>query len=409
MLATFRGGVRLLLPLLLLPVLAACDKKEEEQKEPTVLSVSGPNSCSAVIKSLEFSVVCDIKWTASLEDADWAKIESTSPTPNGGGVTVSFNVNREAGDRTGALVITSGSKSFRKTFTQGGLDNFFMPRELHLAGTQESYLIFDSPYAWKAAIAEGADWIDLKATEGASGYARIPVVAKDPNENIGDRSGSLTVSIAGEDFSIPVVQSQTDIILADGKEVPFDYKGGEFTIHTQSNVSYKIEVSDSWVHHLETKALNQATECFSVDLNEGMNERKATIRFTPTGGNASTVTVSVVQEGRDPFLSITKPGCYGIDGKSYFLGHDGWNLSSRVQLADGTLEYRLLNRAGLSVLCVRGYDPAAEEGSTAHVSLTGWQKANKFMMKEFDVKVLGSDEDLLWLKGDGNIGFVIQK
>ena len=412
MLATFRGGARLLLPLLLLPVLAACDKKEEEQKEPTVLNVSGPNSCSAVIKTLEFSVVCDLKWTAELENAEWAKVESTAPTPNGGSVVVRFDVNREAGERTGTLVITSGTKTFRKTFTQGGLDEFFMPRELHLAGTQESYLIFDSPYAWKASIAEGADWIDLKTTEGDAGYARIPVVAKDPNENIGDRSGSLTVSVAGEDFSIPVVQSQTDIILTDNASVSMGYRGGNFTVITQSNVTYKIECEAEWIQHAETKALNVAQESFTVEANSHTsNSREAIISFIPTEGSEKVrVDLRVRQAGVDEFVfNVRMPGIFYMGDTSYPYGVDGWNLSSTVLHADGSPEFRILNRSKVSAIIITGYDPAGEEGSVAHLSVVGLHRAETFLSKEFNATLIDSNEELMWYRTADGTGFVIQK
>lgn len=412
MTATVRGGLGLLLPFLLLPLFAACGnekEEEQEQKEPTVLSVSGTASCSPVVKSLEFTVQCDLKWTATIEGADWARIDSQTVLGDGGSVVIGFDTNHGEGDRTGTLVVTSGTKSYRKNFTQGGLYNFFIPREIHLSGTEEEILVFDSPYAWKASVAEGADWIDFEATEGITGFDRVRVAAKDPNENVGDRSGSLIITIAGEDFTIPVVQSQKDIILTEDTDVSFDYKGGDFTVITRSNVSYEITCSAEWVRHIDTKALNVARESFTVAPNDTASERTATVRFAPREGDAASVTLTVVQEGKHPFLFITAPGCYDIDGKSFFLGNNGWNLSSRVQLADGTMEYRLLNRASLTALCVRGYDPAAEEGSSARVTLTEWEKADKVLLKEYDVIVLGSDEERIWLKGDGNTGFIIQK
>lgn len=408
----FKGhlaGICLLSSLLFLPVLISCGEKEQEQKEPSVLLVGGNTSCSAVIKRMELSVKCDIKWTATLEDADWAKIESQTVTEDGGAIVLSFECNRDGEDRSGVLVVSSGSKSVRKTITQTGLDKFFMPREIHLAGTAKSPFIFDSPYEWTITVTEGAEWIDIKTTSGPAGYTNIPVLAKDPNENVGDRRGSLTVTIGTEAFSIPVIQSQKDILLADNTQVSFGYKGGDFAVITQSNVSYQIECAADWVRHIETKALNQATELFTVERNGTVYERTAVIRFTPVDGTAPGVDITVKQGQIDAFLLLSTPGFYKIGSANYFLGNDGWNLCSSVRNTDGSAEFRLLNRSDLSVITLKGYDPDAEEGSSVHLSLTGWKKAGKFLIEEYDATIEQADASLIWLKTDGQAVFIVKK
>lgn len=417
MLVNFRGGVRLLLPFLLIPALAACDKKEEqheddprEQTEPTILEVYGRTSCWVVGEELTLDVKCDAKWSASLEGADWLSVKSqTQLTDDMGELVLQVGTNRNATDRSATIVVKSGSKSVSHTLEQQGLDRLFTPKEIYLTGTAESTLSFYAPLKWTATVAEGQEWLEVKTPEGKTGQAKVLVAAKDPNENVGDRSGSLTVTIGTEAFSVPVKQNQTDVLLADNTEISCKYKGGEFRIITQSNVNYKVDIDVNWIHHVETKALNEATECFTVDANGTTSERRASLRFTPKEGMAKSVAVTVVQKGKDPFLFFTMPGFYNIDGQSYTHGSKGWNLSSSVQLADGTAEYRLLNANGLSVLCVRGFDPDAEEESTANLSVVGWVKANKFLIRNYDVTVLGADEEILWLKTSGTTGFIIQK
>lgn len=406
------GGIRLLLPLLLLPALWACGQKEKEEEkkpvEPTVFAVYGTTNCAAVTAALTVTVQCDIDWTATLE-SDWVKIQSRTAETGGGQLFLQVEVNRTDEARTATLVVAAGSKSIQKTITQQGLDSFFQPSEVHLAGLAERTLRFSAPSSWIASVTEGADWIELKTPSGEAGEASLVLAAKDPNENVGDRSGSLRITIGGEDFSIPVVQSQKDVILADNANVSFDYKGGDFVVHTQSNVSYAIECGADWVHYVETKALNEATEYFTVDANGTINERETTVRFTPKQGDAKSVSITVKQAGKERFLFITAPGFYAIDGQSYFLGNNGWNLSSRVQHADGSAEFRLLNRSANCVLSVRGYDPAAEEGSAVHLYVDGWQKGNKFLIKEYDATVLASTEDRIWLQCSGLSGFIVQK
>lgn len=411
MTAYFKGGICLLLPFFLLSLLVACDpkKEEEEQKEPTVLQMEGISDIPALNRTLILTVECDFQWTASVEGADWLTVDSVSETTSGGRILLHTAFNHSDAARTGTVVVKSGSKSVSKTITQGSVSDVFEPKEIHLAGLTESTMVFDSPAAWTASVAEGAEWINLKTTGGNAGKATVVLAANDPNENVGDRRGSLTVTIDGDEFSIPIIQSQKDVLLADQTQVAFDYKGGEFSVLTQSNVSYEIDCEVDWIHHIETKSLNEATELFHVDRNDSYLQRQASITFTPKQGEASSVTIVVVQDRKDAFLFITTPGFYNVGGKSYTRGDGGWNLTSRVRKADGSVEFRLLNNQLLSVLSVRGYDPAAEEGTEVHVYVTGRTKADPFLLQEYDVIVLGADEELIWLKNADGTGFIIQK
>lgn len=401
-------GLRLLLPFLLLPGFMACQEEKEQQKEPTFFDVYGSTTCAAVTKDLSLNVKCDFNWDVSVKDANWISLSRTVEE-DGGVITLQVKANHGEEARTATLEFTSGSKTLEKTITQEGVAKFFQPGEIHLVKTAAASVTFDAPFAWTVSVSEGESWIDLKTQGGETGYAKVILAAKDDNENVGDRKGSLSVTIGQESFSIPVIQSQKDVLLADQTQVEFDYKGGEFSVLTQSNVTYKIDCEADWIHHIETKSLNEATELFSVDRNDSYLLRQASITFTPTQGEASSVTVVVVQDHKDPFLFLTMPGFYNVGGKSYTRGDGGWNLTSRVQKADGSVEFRLLNSQLLSVLRVWGYDPAAEEGSEVHVYVTGWTKSNQFLLQEYDVIVLGADDELIWLKNADGTGFIIQK
>ena len=414
MTAYFKGGACLLLPFFLLSVLVACDPKEEEkQKEPTVLQMEGISDIPALNRTLILTVECDFQWTASVEGADWLTVDSVSETTSGGRILLHTAFNHSDAARTGTVVVKSGSKSVSKTITQAGIADVFNPQEIHLTGLTESTMVFNTPAAWTASVAEGAEWINLKTTGGNAGKATVVVVAKDPNENVGDRSGSLTITIDGDNFSIPVIQSQKDIILTDNVGViQFGYKGGHFTVLTQSNVSYKIECGAAWIQHLETKALNEAQESFSVEANSHTsNAREAIISFIPIdGAENARVDLRVSQEGVDEFVfNIRMPGIFFLDNTNYVYGANGWNLSSTVLQADGRQEFRMLNRSKLSALIITGYDPAAEEGSTAHLSVIGLEKTDKFLMREFDATLIDYNEELMWYRTADGTGFVIQK
>lgn len=380
---------------------------DDTPTEPTVFYVSGETTVTALDTMLIISVSSDARWTASIQEGEWLKL--TSPT-NGKGkldgtVSFSFDYNKNDDPREATVLLQSGSRSVLKTVTQQGFSTFFNPAQVTLAGTAASTLSFTTPFAWAATVAEGGEWFEIDKNSGNPGAAAIKVKAKDPNENVGSRSGKIAIAI-GRDlvFSIPVVQSQKDIVLADKAEVNLEFEDTEFSVFTQSNVQYGIETSATWIHHTRTKALNEATEYFTVDENPGESTRSAKVTFTAEG--LSPVTITVSQKGLDNVLRQKTPGLYGVDGANYILGSDGWNLSSRVTGADGSFEYRLLNAASLKVLRVTGIDANASE-NTLHIVMQ--EKDSQSFSKDIKATVLRSGEDMVWLKNSASTYFIIQK
>lgn len=406
-----RGLLRFFIPVLLLLGANACDFLFEfEQTEPTVIELIGADNCQALTNDVILTVNCDVKWTASMDGVSWARIESqTSTSRTEGLIVLSIDPNRGTADRYCTVVLTAGSLSISKTITQFGISKYFNPGEITLTGMEESILSFESPDNWVVSVGEGEEWIKLQNAQGEAGLANVLVSAIDANENVGSRSGMLNVNIGNEAFTIPVVQGQKDVVLADGASASFDYKGGDLSIATHSNINYKIEISDRWIKHVSTKALNDATELFSVERNSDVNPRTATILFTGIENPDVCVSVTVNQEGINPLLQNRLPGLYGLGGQTYTFGQQGWNLSSRVQNANGSFEYRIMNRSSLSVISITGIDPEAADGSTLAIRVEGKQKADTFFSQSYSASVLGSDEELIWLVVNSSVLLVIQK
>lgn len=384
---------------------------DDTPSEPTVFYVSGETTVTALDTLLNISVSSDARWTVTMQEGDW--LTMTSPQ-NGKGkldgvVTFRFDFNKADGPREATVLFQSGSRSVLKTVTQQGFGTFFDPAQVALAGTSPSKLSFTSPYTWAATVAEGGDWFQIDRNSGNPGAVTINVTAKDPNENVGSRSGKIAIAL-GKDlvFSIPVVQSQKDIVLSDKAQVNLEFEDTEFSVFTQSNVQYSIETSADWIHHTSTKALNEATEYFTVDENPGAETRSAKVSFKAEG--LSPVSVTVNQKGCDPVLRINVPGLYGINGTElYVLGAGGWNQSSRVTAADGSFEYRMLNAGALKVLRVTGIDRNAAAGASASVSIVMMTKDNKTLDKSLNVTVLRNTDDMMWLKNSANTYLIIQK
>ena len=188
------------------------------------------------------SVSCDISWSAELSDKSWAKIENLVRNEGAGGsFTVTLSPNTGKDPRETVIKVMAGQGSTTATIIQEGLDTFFKPSTITLSGTMASNVNFTSPADWTAEIASGEAWLTLRTKGGKVGAAVLTCLAKDDNRNVGAREGAIRVTIGTVSVEIPVVQGQKDVILGENEGTQFDWKGGPFTVHTQSNVDYRID------------------------------------------------------------------------------------------------------------------------------------------------------------------------
>jgi hypothetical protein len=361
----------------------------------------------ALQQSVQVDVLCDIKWKVELSDASWAAVENTVIGKDGkGSFTLTLTPNTAKESRELEIHVTAGKGKTSINITQEGLDTYFSASPLVLVGTDVAKATFKAPNAWKAEIVTGKDWLVLDAAKGYAGDAYVSCHASDPNQNIGSREGSLKIDFGTVSVELPVVQNQMDVILSQDSEASFDWQGGEFSVHTSTNVEYTIECNAGWVKHTTTKALNQATEGFVVEPNLTASVRNASITFR--GGDAS-YTVKVSQGAMDPFLNVTTPGFYGIGGMDYVLGSNGWNQAGRRALASGGLDLRLMNRSTLSVISVAGARTDAKVSSQAILTVVMKTGNRETLRTSFNTTVLWEDDNLLWFKAEPSTCFIVKK
>ena len=390
----------------LFPALAviACN---ESEKIPEVLNlVPETATLGALDTEVSAKVECDLKhWTVELEDPTWGEVEIQTVTKKAGGTLVfRVGVNTAEESRKNTLILKAGKGEYRKTITQNGLKAFFQPRSLQLSGTAESAISFKAPSSWTAEITQGGEWFELKTPSGSAGNATLAAVAKDPNEAVGSREGSVCVTINGHRLEIPVVQGQKDVILSGDTDLSYSFEGRQFTVRTRYNVDYEISVPAKWIRRVTTKApLYEKEETFLLEENEDPEARTGTISFTSSGHPDASLTVTVSQGGKDPILKNTKPGLYGLDGMNYVLGADGWNQNSRKKEADGSLRYRLLNAHSLSVATLSGI--REEASCNLHALLQSRDKT--LLDNDYPASLIYTKDGLGWFKVNDQTFFII--
>ncbi len=122
------------------------------------------------------------------------------------------------------------------------------------------------------------------------------------------KAGSATVTVTtadgGKTASCSVTVTEAAKIVITGNTAKVPVRGGTAEFPIQYNTSYTVEVeqsAQSWLHFVETKALQSGTLVFSVDANTGdARTGKATVKDNE--GKVEPVTLTFEQ---DPFIAVS--------------------------------------------------------------------------------------------------------
>ena len=121
------------------------------------------------------------------------------------------------------------------------------------------------------------------------------------------KAGSATITVTADGgktatCSVKVTEQAKIVITGNTAKVPA--RGGTAEFKIQYNTSYTIEIeqsAQSWLHFVETKAMQSGTLIFKVDANEGeARTGKATVKDNE--GKVGAITLTFEQ---DPFIAVT--------------------------------------------------------------------------------------------------------
>lgn len=394
----------------LLAVLVSCVKPESERM-PEVFQITarGADKLSPFNAEISVFVSCDFHWNAELEDASWGSINIKYLNEGKGGeFIVKLNDNLGEEDRKNTLTVKAGKGVKTLEFVQPGMAKFFRPNHINLEGTKESSVIFTAPDKWKAELPENPDWLMLTSASGNAGNSRLACRANDENENLGSRETFIRLSFGKYSFDIPVFQGQKDVILTEDTKFELGCDAQEFSVRTQFNVDYEVDIPVSWIKCITTKSqLNEGIARFEVEENTSEEKRSGAIAFK--GGKADALILVVEQKGKDRILNFNQQGVYGLDGMDYIWGEEGWNQRSLLLSPDGSYRFRLLGGSILSAveLCGLRFDyPAGEE---QQLQLRIRNRSFVPFYKDCSVVLLKQEDDLYWFKDVSGPGFIIKK
>ena len=179
-------------------------------------------------------------------------------------------------------------------------------------------------------ISTNASWLHLDVAEGLANSASTVNVSCDESELSTLRKAEIVVKSGLSTRKIAVVQSaagQTlDPLISVIASKPTDAllgEGDSFSVSVQSNVEYKVEISDEWISEVaapETRGLIEKSEHnFTLAVNTSGATRTGIIRFYNEAANVE-ANVIVKQENFEPRIDVTLPrqlGYIPVEGKTF--------------------------------------------------------------------------------------------
>lgn len=396
--------------LLLLPLCLAvsCELMEEFQT-PTVFEVSlTSDSINASQTEVTAKVICDIKWTAKLSDSSWGSIVETATSGGDTGIVVidlGFNSGKEA--RSNVLTVTAGTKTMSLNITQEGLDALVQPAKLQLRGQEPVTVEFKPGVNWT--LASGTEWIKLpERTSGLAGVeVSLSIKAGEDFVDVGTREGSVTFTFDGKyPVEVPVTQYQTDAIILETTSLEIDSKAQTVTVKVDYNTDYTVSTASSWVHIVDTKALNVDEFSFTVDANPTSKDRTASVVFAGGENGKVSATLSVLQEGRDAILDNTGCGLYGVGGTDFLLVPNTMQVT-RTLNGDGTYTCRLIVFRDLTVCTLTGLPVVQEDDSKCTLNLSVTRAGASLLNKNAECILVGQSDELRWYRIVGGSEYFI--
>lgn len=223
------------------------------------------------------------------------------------------------------------------------------------------------------------------------------------------------LAVAASVFSCKIPESEREparLLLEPEGAVQLSPFETSFTFSVSCDLHWSASLEDeSWGELViqDKKEGIGGTVLFNASDNLGEDNRTNVLVIKAGKGE---IRRTITQEGIGPdagILRITTPGLYGIGGNSYTFGADGWNHSSFITEADGSIRWRLVNAGTLSVLTLTGpkADAARGENLTLHVNLN--EKGTRTLIENYSATLLNEKDGTWWYKVSKDTYFIIKK
>ena len=376
-------------------------------KDPTTFVLSGgQGSYTAESQTLNITVLCDVKWTASLSNTTWGKINSqTTNADQTGTINITIGLNGAEESRTNVLTVSAGKQTRTFNIVQRGITSIISQTTVNLAGVEPAHLDLTTKNAWTASIADGATWYTIDPKSGSAGSSRITITPVDANVNVGSRTSSLKITIGSENFTVPVVQAQKNTIIVDVESAWTDYNEALVDINTQTNVDFSVRIQETpWLSVQEVKSLNNKKVTLHVEANPNSVGREAYVYFET---DEISEPVLIRQGAYNAIIEQTTPGAFALAGESY--SYEPGKKQFSVLRGATTDSYRFLNPAEAKVVEITGVPKEPALGDSFMGGISVMDKISLVHSANYTMYVIKVTDDAVWLSALDDLGIILKK
>lgn len=288
-------------------------KNEIKPKHTPKINLSEESLSSELLmksesQSVTVKFTSNVPWYAMVS-TDWVSLSSYSGKAGNESILISVSENKTFQPRTAVVTISDEEKktSALVRITQDAMTATLMAKPESLSfsssGGKES-IILTTNASWM--ISRDVDWVILESEEGQRNSIIKATILE--NRNLTSRSGTIMVSTTDGEVkqAIPVQQGGADAtLLVSPTNLTFSAKSESKFISIISNTTWTVVSSDSWLKLNSTGGSVDSQLSVSVDANELVTPRTATIVFLTTDGNV-TAKVEVIQNAADIIFTVNK-------------------------------------------------------------------------------------------------------
>ena len=149
-----------------------------------------------------------------------------------------------------------------------------------------------------------------KFVSWTSSNSTVATVSNGVVTAVAEGSTTITAMAGGKSATclVTVKPKPEEKVLVVGNAATVPAKGATVEVDVQYNVEYTVEVeasAQSWIHYVETRAVQSGKLVFKVDANDG-EERSGKVTLKDKSGTVDPVTITITQEKLDEETSIKK-------------------------------------------------------------------------------------------------------
>lgn len=277
------------LMLVMLAILAACEKETVLTVEQTSISIPDNGGTQTV------SLTANKPWTAS-SNQSWCKV-----SPSGGEeaassrATIACDANTSYDERSCTVTFTCAELTKTVSVTQATNHGLLVSQTSYELTNAAQQLNIEVKANVKFSVevdADCKDWITYNTTKGLTTNTVVLDIAE--NRSYDGREGKVAIKQNGGNLSstITIKQSQLDGLFISTPEYNLSNEKHTLTVEVSSNIEFDVKSEVDWIKHVETKGLKNNQIILDVAANEDYDVREGKVQVKQKNGSLSgTITV----------------------------------------------------------------------------------------------------------------------